>query len=139
MSTYFNRSFKYTFLVNTIAPQLSPNIYTSLGSLLMYFVNYRSLKIYTTYQPCFAQVARAMYSASQLDVATKRYFLLNYKIRLLQNIVTLLNILFRSTLLLAQLELEYSTNYLCTLPSLQRILVLTVDFRYRSSDLRVQP
>ena len=98
ISIYFERSFKYTFFVSIIAPQLSPSIYISLRFLPTYFRRPRSLKIYIIYQPCFILFTSAIYLDSQLKVTTKRYFLLNQEIGPPQNIITLPNVLFLSTL-----------------------------------------
>ena len=121
------------------APWLFPSICTSRGFWLMYFRSPRSLKICAIYWPCFVQLASAIYSDSQLKVATERCFLLNYIIGLPQNIITLPEILFQSILSLAQSILEYTTKCLYTPPSLQRILVLIIDLRYLNNNFSTYP
>ena len=104
----------------------------------MYFKNLRSLNTYVIYQPYLQYVESAMYLELQLNVIINYYFLLDYKIRPLQNIAVLPKTLFQSIVSLAQLASKQTINCKCAPPSPQRSFIITVNLRYRSRFFNAQ-
>ncbi len=140
---YFDFLYKYGFLANIIAPQLS-----TLISIVFEFVPIYSRKpmFYKTcaiYCPCLQYIDILIYSDSQLKVNTARYFLLLYITSLLKSIAICPEILFLS-FIFAQLVSEYSISISrlqilrhasfislsLSLNKLKRIFCLIVDLKY---------
>jgi len=83
MSMCLDRSCRYGFLTKASAPWLSPLIFATYKSFLIYLGKPMSFRTCTIYWLCFAHDDIAMYSDSVLKVATEVCFLLPYEISLL--------------------------------------------------------
>src|SRR5436190_17454394 len=99
----------------------------------------RSLNTCAIHWPCFAQADRAMYSDSQLDVATDLCLLLDHEIGLPWNIATLPETLFLVLLSLAQSAAEYITKCLCAPPGPYHNFWLAVEVKYRITHFNACP